>query len=142
MLSLLLGLCLAGIRFSKTESDYGCDPDGNVWVTNANKPNVWAGKYGLAITLGFGAFPYSAAKSIDILWDVVVGRGLQVVMAGIIYLVFRGPVTNSMCQYPVEYAKVLKMEYNTASFTSLLTYIKVRMTPSSMRRAFGWVQVC
>ncbi len=33
----LLALCLFGINFGSTVRNFGCDPDGNVWVTSANR---------------------------------------------------------------------------------------------------------
>ncbi|KAK4554042.1 hypothetical protein LTR86_008883 [Recurvomyces mirabilis] len=124
ILSLLLGLCLAGIKFSHTEKDYGCSPSGAVWVTQANRPNLWGGSYGLAVTIGFGEFPFSTAKAIDVLWDLVVGRGMQVLIAVVIYYVFRGSITNAIQHYPVSYTKILRMEYNTTGFSSLATYAR------------------
>lgn len=124
ILAALLALCLFGIKFSNTDGDYGCDPAGNVWVTNANRPNLWSKDYGLAITLGFGSFKFSIAKSIDIIFDLVVGRGGQVLAGILLYYNFRGPVVAAMHRSPVPYDKLMKMEYHTAGTTSFLVYCK------------------
>jgi hypothetical protein len=124
LFALTLGFCLAGIKISHTDQDYGCHPLRNVWVTNENKPNLWGHSYGLAITLGFGKLSYSSAKAIDVAWDLVIGRGAQVLCGAVIYWVFRESVTNATQHYAVPYKKVLKMQYNTASFSSLVAYTK------------------
>jgi hypothetical protein len=124
VLAALLALSLFGLKFSDTDRDYGCDPAGNVWVTNANRPNLWSKNYGLAITLGFGSFKFSVAKSIDIIWDLVVGRGGQVLAGILLYYNFRGPVIAAMHWNPIPYDKLMKMEYHTAGTTSFLTYCK------------------
>ena len=124
ILAVLLALSLLGIDFSNTDLDYGCDPSGNVWITNANRPNVWSKDYGLAITLGFGSFKFSVAKSIDIIWDLVVGRGGQVLAGILLYYNFRGPVVAAMHRSPVPYEKLMKMEYHPAGTTSFLVYCK------------------
>ena len=124
LLTALLALCLFGLKFRDTDRDYSCDPAGNVWVTNANRPNLWSKNYGLAITLGFGSFKFSAAKSIDIIWDLVVGRGGQVLAGILLYYDFRVPVIAAMHRYPIPYDKLMKMEYHTAGTTSFLTYCK------------------
>ena len=124
VLAALLALSLFGLKFSDTDRDYGCDPAGNVWVTNANRPNLWSKNYGLAITLGFGSFKFSVAKSIDIIWDLVVGRGGQVLAGVLLYYNFRGPVIATMHRNPIPYDKLMKMEYHTAGTTSFLTYCK------------------
>jgi hypothetical protein len=122
ILAALLALSLFGLKFNDTDRDYGCDPAGNVWVTNANRPNLWSKNYGLAITLGFGSFKFSVAKSIDIMFDLVVGRGGQVLAGILLYYNFRGPVVAAMHRSPVPYDKLMKMEYHTAGTTSFLVY--------------------
>lgn len=122
LLTLLLALSLFGIRFNDTSQDFGCDPNGDVWFLQS--PDLWGKNYGLAITLGFGEFAYSTVRAIDICWDLVVGRGLQVLGALMVYYVFRGPTIVEMRRHAVPYEKVLKMEYNTASPSALLTYMR------------------
>lgn len=124
ILAALLALCLFGIKFSDTDKDYGCDPSGNVWVTRENRPDLWSGNYGLSITLGFGTFRFSTAKSIDTMWDLIVGRGGQVLAGILLYYVFRGPMVSTMHRNPVPYDKLVKMEYHTAGTTSFFIYCK------------------
>lgn len=124
ILAALLALSLFGLKFNDTDRDYGCDPAGNVWVTNANRPNLWSKNYGLAITLGFGSFKFSVAKSVDIMFDLVVGRGGQVLAGILLYYNFRGPIVSAMRREPVPYDKLMKMEYHPAGTTSFLVYCK------------------
>lgn len=45
-LFLLLLLSLLGLKFNNTDKNYGCDPLGNVWVTQAHRPDLWGNAYG------------------------------------------------------------------------------------------------
>ena len=103
ILGLLLALCLFGIKFSDTDKNYGCDPEGKVWVRTP--PNLWSHSYGLSITLGFGEFHFSAVKLVDACWDLVIGRGGQVLAGGLLYYIFRGPVVAIMRHAAVPYEK-------------------------------------
>ena len=123
ILAALLVLSLFGLKFNDTNQPFGCDPNGDVWVS-PGKPDLWSKNYGLAITLGFGEFLFSAVKSIDIAWDLVVGRGAQVLGAWLVYKVFRGPVVAIMRYRAVPYDTVVKMEYNTTSVSALMTYMR------------------
>jgi hypothetical protein len=119
-----LVLSLLGLKFNDTDKNYGCDPEGNVWISSKNRPNLWGKDYGLAITLGFGEFSFTLAKSIDILWDLVIGRGSQVLAGVLIYFIFRGPVVQMMERSTVPYEKVLKMEYHPTGLSAFFTYCK------------------
>jgi hypothetical protein len=117
-----LALSIFGLNFNETEKSYGCDPEGNVWIGLSNRPNLWSKDYGLAITLGFGRFSFTLAKSIDVLWDLIIGRGSQVVAGLAIYYIFRGPVVEMMDRSTVPYEKVLKMEYHSTGLSAFFTY--------------------
>lgn len=46
----------------------------------------------LSITLGVGSFDFAGAKAVDIAWDLVIGRGGQLLLVAIFYPVFRNSV--------------------------------------------------
>jgi hypothetical protein len=113
------------LRFSVWEThfnhEYGCDPLGRIWVGDA-KPNIWDVKYALTITTAFGDFAFPTAKGIDIVWDFVVGRGLQTAAAWALYRLFRGSIANTLQHDPQPYSTILALQYSTASSASLWSY--------------------
>ncbi|KAI0011042.1 hypothetical protein F4779DRAFT_637798 [Xylariaceae sp. FL0662B] len=56
------------------------------------------------ITLKFGNFTFTQAKVIDIIWDIVIGRGGQAILAWISWRVFRNYVTTSILSTPITFA--------------------------------------
>ena len=58
--------------------------------------NPFAARRAFQITLGFGHLTFAQAKVIDIVWDVVVGRGGQGLLAVISYRVFSKCLTRLM----------------------------------------------
>jgi hypothetical protein len=54
-----------------------------------------------AVTLGFGTLPFTQAKAIDVVWDVVVGRGGQALLAALSFRVFAKYVASEMYTAPV-----------------------------------------
>lgn len=114
-----------------------CDPYGNLMLTTPNpatgtyaRPyNPWASEYLLAITFGWGRLDFATAKAIDVVWDLVVGRGWQVTAVWIVYFVFRRYWTLQMERWndkmPVEAAMAL--QYDTVSPRALWTYARVML---------------
>ena len=101
---------------------FSCDPNGDVSTGDGYSP--WDIKYTLSVSLGFGEMRYSTAKTIDVLWDLIVGRGCQAVAAIVVYYVFRSEVLSREAQRPTPFATALAMEYHTTSFSALLSYSK------------------
>lgn len=68
-----------------------CLPNGVVRLPwgSENVNNNWDRSLFLSITLGFGKFDFAGAKAIDIAWDLVVGRGGQVLIIAVVFPVFR-----------------------------------------------------
>ncbi|KAK4159999.1 hypothetical protein QBC43DRAFT_373433 [Cladorrhinum sp. PSN259] len=79
--------CKPGGGFIPWESDY----------------NYWSGSDFFQITLGSGKLSFTEAKVIDIVWDVVVGRGGQAVIGYISWVVLSKFVAVSIQQSPISY---------------------------------------
>ena len=78
---------------------YGCDPNGKVWISGFQPTRVlsmWNLEYALTITIPYGDLSFSTAKTIDICWDAVVGRGYPPLSALFLYKVFRTVTTDMM----------------------------------------------
>ncbi|KAH7255307.1 uncharacterized protein BKA55DRAFT_592663 [Fusarium redolens] len=96
VLGLLIYLCLLPLGFSDDESP--CQPDGEF--------RFWAPKGFFQITLGWGRFSFGTAKLIDVVWDLVVGRGGQTVMALVSWRVFVEYLQLSLITKPATYSTV------------------------------------
>lgn len=76
----------------------GCKPDGN-FSLRTNSYNPWKGR--LSIDLSFGKFSFRTAKLIDVLWDIVIGRGGQAILAFFSYQAFTKAIIRCMETSPI-----------------------------------------
>ncbi|KAK5113616.1 hypothetical protein LTR85_010845 [Meristemomyces frigidus] len=109
---------------SSTTKYFQCDPNGKVWVADGRPPNYWHAEYALSITFGFGKYSYSAAKAIDVTWDIVVGRAGQALVAALIYGVFRRALVLAMKDHALSYESFIAMQYATVTASAILAYAK------------------
>ncbi|KAI1380584.1 hypothetical protein F4677DRAFT_403956 [Hypoxylon crocopeplum] len=105
LLSIFFYLVMSGLYSSG--STYGdstaCRSDSSFNV-NISAYNSWAASGFFKISLGGGNLTFTQAKVIDILWDIILGRGGQVFLAFISWRVFANYVATSMEFAPVTYA--------------------------------------
>jgi hypothetical protein len=112
---------LATIRDRVDTASFYCNPDGKVefpWTHSLGcAPNaksctigqeyeigtrtkvyhpLWNAELFLSITLGMGDLSFSAAKGLDIVWDLVVGRGGQILLGIFVYRLMRRSLTLTM----------------------------------------------
>ncbi|KAH7385960.1 hypothetical protein BKA66DRAFT_569276 [Pyrenochaeta sp. MPI-SDFR-AT-0127] len=105
------GLCLSAIvvsfipmiRLSLNHSNTACQPDGSFQLQGRQDFSYWSSSGLFQITLGFGELSFTQAKAIDIIWDVVFGRGGQTLLAFISWRVFATYVTSSMEIMPITF---------------------------------------
>ncbi|KAI3316562.1 hypothetical protein HD806DRAFT_517264 [Xylariaceae sp. AK1471] len=77
------------------------------------------------INFGFGDFTFTEAKIIDIVWDVVIGRGGQAVMALVAWRAFGDYATVSMHTIPLTYTSYIKLILESGpSFVSICRLIR------------------
>ncbi|KAF2819702.1 hypothetical protein CC86DRAFT_412631 [Ophiobolus disseminans] len=57
-----------------------CQPDDS-FTTDPWTFNHWASSGVFQITMGYGKLKFSQAKAVDVVWDAVVGRGGQALLA-------------------------------------------------------------
>jgi len=74
---------------------WACLSNGKV-VSTMDSPSVWNTDQFLDINLGFGSFEFGIAKGIDIGWDLIVGRGGQIILALVSYRVLSAVLLHSM----------------------------------------------
>lgn len=107
-----------------TSKAFGCDANGNIWVASVHKPSNWDPKYALSITLGFGRLPYTKAKAIDVVWDLIFGRTSQIVAVALIYRVFRRVILNTLERTSAPFDKFVSLQYSTVTLSALVAYAK------------------
>ncbi|KAK5112828.1 hypothetical protein LTR85_011162 [Meristemomyces frigidus] len=60
------------------------------------RSTLWESQQFLSITLGFGSFTFAGAKGTDVAWDLLVGRGGQVLLTIVSYPIFRRSLVRIM----------------------------------------------
>lgn len=103
---------------------FGCDPNGRVFVDTGRHfvPSRWSSAYTLGVTMGFGQLTYTAAKSTDEAWNLVVARGGQLLGGLLVYRTFRKPVGLALSQHRAPYRTALALQYAPVSVDSFWQY--------------------
>ncbi|KAH6663284.1 hypothetical protein F5X68DRAFT_123649, partial [Plectosphaerella plurivora] len=110
------------VLFLKTPA-VGCQPDGSFRTDDDYSP--WDVLGFFKITMRFGSLTFTQAKIIDVVWDTVIGRMGQSLMAYYCWIAFSSYVRVSMESKPVT--------YNTYFTTHLESSASVRSTLKMMR---------
>ncbi|KAK4225069.1 hypothetical protein QBC38DRAFT_501674 [Podospora fimiseda] len=109
-----LGVLVATIVFLSAMNKFmfnyvlPCKPDGS-FSPFVDNYDAWSSAGFFEVTLGMGRLTFSQAKVIDIVWDVVVGRGGQGILAYISWRVFADFMATSITTTPVTYATFWKV---------------------------------
>jgi hypothetical protein len=89
-----------GVASGRNNSIFFCDSSGAVrYKYNPRQETVspyWDSRLFLSVTMGFHGLTFSQAKAIDICFDLVAGRGSQVLLALAIYPILRRSILRSM----------------------------------------------
>lgn len=81
--------------------------------------SVWNVVLLVNITLGWGQFPYTVVKVIDVIFDVIVGRGGQALAAWISYSILSKALLHSMESTPISFDRFTSTSYKIGSLTAL-----------------------
>jgi hypothetical protein len=92
-----------GVASGKNDSMFYCDSSGGIRYKYSNDyldgdsiSPYWDTGLFLSVTMGFHGLTFSQAKAIDICFDLVVGRGSQVLVALATYPILRRSILRSM----------------------------------------------
>ncbi|KAK4891629.1 hypothetical protein LTR27_009798 [Elasticomyces elasticus] len=134
VLPYFLLLCLAllvALFFGLVVSDWGsrhrtfrCLPNGDLrypWQHGTSYQSTWDPAQFLQITLGFGHLSFPVAKTIDICWDLVAGRGGQALLVWGCYPLFRRSLTCAMEKRDVATPLFSAIAFDHVSLTSTTT---------------------
>jgi hypothetical protein len=96
-----------------------CGPGGDFNLYSQYNP--WSVRHMFQITIGFGDLSFSQAKLIDVVWDVVVGRGGQSILAVLTFKVFTKALTRLLedRQKSVSYGMFEAVVFQEASPSSI-----------------------
>nr|ANF07034.1 hypothetical protein FVEG_15207 [Fusarium verticillioides] len=107
VLGLLIYLCLLPLGLSDDESP--CQPDGEFRFGGIDRPgrfDWWAPRGFFQITLSWGRLSFGTAKLVDVIWDLVIGRGGQTLMTLVSWRVFVEYLQLSLLTKPAAYSTV------------------------------------
>lgn len=149
LLCLFLVALLTGLFFdmycadcSTTSSgtyDFSCAADGTViYPLEGSSDQCWNAKLFLSITLAFGKLTFPQAKAIDICWDLVVGRGGQMLLSILAYPVIRKSLLTILEKRPLRMPLATSLTFDHFSMWSWWALTK-ELTYSWSWRLFGYL---
>lgn len=114
-------------------------PGQQIWVTY----DPWPVSQLLTINLGFGTMSFSIAKFVDVVWDVVVGRGGQVLLTYVAYRVFTKSLARAMEGSQVSYHTFAAFAFEPGTVTGMFMLAKDFASNRSLRSKMivSWVLV-
>lgn len=86
-----------------------------------------------------GQFSFAVAKSIDIAWDIFVGRGGQAIMVLICYRVFLSGLVHVMESSPVSYDLYTALVFSGPSFATTMLLVKRIFTSGRYWARMAWL---
>jgi hypothetical protein len=81
----------------------------------------------------FGRFTFSQVKILDVAWDIVIGRGVQLLAWGIGYLVFSDALLRAIERHPASFQVFQRIALEGPSLMSLYTLVKELWCAKSRR---------
>lgn len=76
------------------------------------------------ITLGCGRFTFNNAKLIDVGWDIVIGRGGQLLLALLSYRIINSALLHSMETHPRSMPTFVALSFDQGSFVGIWALLK------------------
>jgi hypothetical protein len=120
-----------------------CYPNGMWSEAPGATWRIMDSSYFFTPNLSFGNMSFTAAKTIDIFWDLVVGRGGQMLLAWVNYRVFNEWLIYHMEQHLTSYKMFTALAFNATSLGTLGVLGKEFLSfgGRSWRRFFRWLGV-
>lgn len=114
------------------QAKFFCNPDGDLELPwEYGRPNAtdtdeeiysyspfWDPTLFISITLGLGHFTFPEAKIIDTCWDIIAGKGGQLLLSIFIYRILRRSLRFTMEQTPISIAAFTSVSSEKISLTS------------------------
>lgn len=121
--------------------DFSCAADGTViYPLGGCRNQCWNPKLFLSITLASGKLTFPQAKAVDICWDLVVGRGGQMLLSVLTYPVIRKSLITLLEKRPLRMPLVTSLTFEHFSMRSWWALTK-NLVHSWSWRLFGYLYV-
>lgn len=134
-LILFTALFFAFITQPGQTPDFTCTPNGVIkfpwsnpnssWTASERYSATWDTSQFLSITLGFGNFTFSQAKAIDFTWDLVAGRGGQLLLVYCCYPVFRRALSAKMESSSISLPVFATLAFDKIGWTSIAALLSL-----------------
>lgn len=105
--------------FAPSTENWQCLPNGTAIPSSALSYTVWDPSQFLDITLGFGSFQFGIAKGIDVGWDLIVGRGGQILLSLLSYRVLSAVLVHSMKTHSASFYIYTAVGFNRGPLYSI-----------------------
>jgi hypothetical protein len=117
-----------------------CNANGTFTPNRTPTFSLWDGSGLFQITLTWGHLTFSQAKALDVVWDIVVGRGGQFILLYVTFKVFAMTLSRTMETEPVSYGTFESMAFTSPTFVSPFILIRDFVTNKGLRArvAVGW----
>lgn len=109
---------------STRHSGFDCAADGKLLMPNEHVNSNWDPGSWLSVTLAFGSFSFSTAKAIDVSWDLIIGRGGQLLLAFLAYSTIRRSFSHAMMRTSWHMPVTTRLIFDPVSFTGLWASLK------------------
>lgn len=118
-----------------------CYPNGMWRYAPGATWRIMDSSYFFSPNLAFGSLSFTAVKVIDVIWDLVVGRGGQLVLGYITYRVFNESLLYYMENHPTSYKLYTAVAFEPISLMALGALGKecLALDQSSWKRFFRWL---
>ena len=115
-------LAIYAPRLAAQLSSSACLPNGNFIIPGT--ASIWDPNYIFTITIAVGGeHSYTYVKVIDVLWDVLLGRGGQLLLVWIAYRTFHKSIMYIMQTTPVPFCTYGVVAFNAGGLHSIMRYI-------------------
>ena len=117
-----------------------CNANGTFTPNRSPTFSLWDGSGLFQITLTWGNLTFSQAKALDVVWDIVVGRGGQAILLYVAFNVFTMTLSRTMETDPVSYGTFESMAFTSPTFVSPFILIRDFVTNRGLRAraAVAW----
>ncbi|PSN66227.1 hypothetical protein BS50DRAFT_677478 [Corynespora cassiicola Philippines] len=120
-----------------------CYPNGMWKLAEGATWRIMDSSYFFTPNLSFGAMTFTQVKVIDIAWDLIIGRGGQILLAWVNYRVFNEWLVYHMEMHLTSYKMYTAIAFETTSLTTLGVLAKefLAFGESNWKRFFRWLAV-
>ena len=117
-----------------------CNANGTFTPDRSPTFSLWEGSGLFQMTLTWGKLTFSQAKALDVVWDIVVGRGGQAILLYVAFNVFTMTLSRTMETDPVSYGTFESMAFTSPTFVSPFILIRDFATNRGLRAraAVAW----